>query len=282
MLRDRKNLKDPKQSRQGGTYGADSQNMSVIGYNKTNKLITALYMVTDIIDPSEPLKNKLRTLGVGIISDINCLSIRQADAAHKACDKISEILSFLDIAAAMNIISLMNCNILRKEFYELDQSIRQSYDKAHIFNKQIDLSEFLSGELEAPQETSQDFRSTRLGVQKGSTLLKSINKMSDRIPVSHGTESAGLNPQDFLNTSVVSKRQRREDIVNIIKIMGGSANIKDIKDKSASTLDKGHSLNFCSEKTLQRELISMAKDGVLKKSGEKRWSRYSLTGADSQ
>jgi len=41
-----------------------------ISYKKTNKLVTALYMVTDIIDKNEPLRNKLRTLGIGIISDI--------------------------------------------------------------------------------------------------------------------------------------------------------------------------------------------------------------------
>jgi len=35
----------------------------------------------------------------------------------------------------------------------------------------------------------------------------------------------------------------------------------------------------CGEKTLQRELVSMVGDGVLKKSGEKRWSRYFLANA---
>jgi hypothetical protein len=32
----------------------------------------------------------------------------------------------------------------------------------------------------------------------------------------------------------------------------------------------------CSEKTIQRELMSMVHNGTLKKIGEKRWSRYSL------
>src|SRR3989344_7243431 len=82
---------------------------SSISYTKTNKLVTALYMVTDILDKDEPLRNKLRTLGTGIISDVH------STPAH-AVGKISEIMSFLDVAFAMNIISEMNVTILRKEF----------------------------------------------------------------------------------------------------------------------------------------------------------------------
>ena len=47
--------------------------------------------------------------------------------------------------------------------------------------------------------------------------------------------------------------------------------IKDIVDK----IKAGEfGVYPCGEKTLQRELVSMAKDGVLNKTGEKRWSRY--------
>ncbi len=240
-----------------------------MSYTKTNKLITALYMVTDIIDKDEPLRNKLRTLGVQTISDINY-------TPALACGRISEIMSFLDIASAMNIISLMNCNILRKEFYELDQSIRQSTGKTQILSKQIDLEEFLKSDNPTPSLPKGEGRNrdalaspfgggygggspkgqTHLGVQKGSTLLKSI--------------------KDISHVSEISKRQRREDILYIIKTNGGSATIKDIKDKIQLTPDKFNSLASCGEKTLQRMLFSMVKDGVLLKEGAKRWSRYFL------
>ena len=45
-----------------------------------------------------------------------------------------------------------------------------------------------------------------------------------------------------------------------------------IKDKAMSN---GHNILISlGEKTLQRELLAMVADGVLKKEGEKRWSRY--------
>ena len=113
MFREEKNLKDLQKDTQNpallppltmGRVGEGS-----LSYTKTNKLSTALYMVTDIIDKDEPLRNKLRTLGTEIISDMS-------SSPSNICNKISDIMSFLDIASAVNIISEMNCSILKKEF----------------------------------------------------------------------------------------------------------------------------------------------------------------------
>jgi len=61
------------------------------------------------------------------------------------------------------------------------------------------------------------------------------------------------------------KNTRQEAILSIIK------NKKEVMIKDISSQVKGYS-----EKTIQRELLGMVKDGILIKSGEKRWSRYSL------
>ena len=253
-------------------------------YPKTDKLITALYMVTDIIDKDEPLRNKLRTLGTEIISDMR--SLEESRAGHMASvilGKVGDIVSFLDIAGTMNIVSGMNCDILRKEFFKLKQSITDSIPKVEILNKKIDIAElFEDGIPPLLNEegagggnsliTTSPFghsSSTRrrgvskghhssLGVQKAGTLMKAIKGIS------------GAHNFDLL------KKQRREDILNIIKILGGNATIKDIKDKVHTLPGQVGSLDSHSEKTLQRELVSMVGDGVLKKSGEKRWSRYSV------
>lgn len=58
---------------------------------------------------------------------------------------------------------------------------------------------------------------------------------------------------------------RRERILNVIKDRG-EATIKDI-----STL-----VTDCSEKTIQRELISLINDNVVHRDGERRWSKYKL------
>ena len=178
----------------------------------------------------------------------------------------------------------MNCDILEKEFYQLDRAIKESTNEISIPRPPVDLAEFLrnspleeyplggggknlstplrSGSEQPRRGESSHKGHLNLGVQKGSALLKSIT--------------------DITKTTPVLKGQRREDILNIIKINGGNATIKDIKDKiaqlSSATTDgdKGHSLAGIGEKTLQRELLAMVADGVLKKEGDKRWSRYIL------
>lgn len=252
-----------------------------ISYTKTNKLITALYMVTDIVDKTEPIRNKLRHLGAEIISDIHCVP-------SDACNKIAETVSFLNIASAMNLISEMNCNILKKEFLDLSQCIKEC---THA--KPSWLEEFL---IHSPLPESSDLKSgagglnfsspfrprsehpgrgeldskghTRIGVQKGSTLLKALSDKTQHL-------SDNRSVSEDRNQFYILKKKRRDDIVKIIKDNNGNATIKDVKEKIDIGMPDGV---FYSEKTLQRELMSMTKEGILNKAGEKRWSRYFIKG----
>ena len=65
----------------------------------------------------------------------------------------------------------------------------------------------------------------------------------------------------------VKKNRRQNTIIAILKRK------KEIMIKDISSL-----INGCSEKTIQRELSAMIRSGVLRKMGEKRWSRYTLAG----
>src|SRR3989344_5435842 len=86
MFRDDKNLKDKTPSLSISL----KDSFVSISYSKTDKLITALYMVTDIMDKEEPLRNKLRTLGIEIVSDMHL-------ASSSILTKIYEVVSFLSI-----------------------------------------------------------------------------------------------------------------------------------------------------------------------------------------
>ena len=259
------------------------------GYSKTNKLITALYMVTDIMDKEEPLRNKLRTLGVNIISDTPPLQYSGEGRGEVFKIRfITELISLLDIASAIGIISEMNHNILRKEFLELKKSITEVKEENPMW-----LEEFLSNSPEEEQteneakipllrgdslasrggyppppkgyssrgESNSKGQSVNIGVQKGSTLLKALSRVEGLRVSDRNKDSNDFN---------VLKKQRRELILKIIKDKPYGISIKDI---ATALQDKGEE---CGEKTLQRELVSMTADGVLNKTGEKRWSRYSI------
>lgn len=278
MLEKNENLKDSITG--SGIALKDSQ--PSLPYNKTNKLVSALYMVTDIMDKEEPLRNKLRNLGTNIVSDIH--SIQQARAGHAVSlipEKVAEILSFLEIASSVSIISEMNCSILSKEFIELRKSIIEITPK----NDQVWLQEFMKedetlgtnvlkrGTLSIGQT------GTRIGVQRGGTLLKALSRVEGKALSRLGGQADRIKS----DKTDVLKNKRHEEIVLIIKDkMKNSLNfsgvtITDIKNEVKSLpADKAGVLASCGEKTLQRELVSMVSDNVLKKTGEKRWSRYSL------
>ncbi|MFZ2253411.1 MAG: hypothetical protein WAW13_04580 [Minisyncoccia bacterium] len=60
-------------------------------------------------------------------------------------------------------------------------------------------------------------------------------------------------------------QSRREKVITVLRDKG-EATIKDIME----------SVTDCSEKTVQRELISLIKDNVVSREGERRWSKYKL------
>lgn len=233
--------------------------------NKTNKLVTALYMVTDIMDKDEPLRSKLRILGTNIVSDTY-------EETKGITVKIDEVLSFLEIGATLGMISPMNHSILKKEFIDLRQSILESEKNSGFWGDGKTLSDFIKEEPsleEKSMATSPRYighvKQARIGVQKGSTLMKAL---SDRIPSLSDTKTQSHD---------VLKKNRQDEIIKIIRSKGEilGANFNGLTITDIRTFATGP-LTSCGEKTIQRELVSMVKENVLKKSGSKRWSRYFL------
>ncbi|MCE9548846.1 hypothetical protein K8Q98_00370, partial [Candidatus Nomurabacteria bacterium] len=202
MIKDERAITDEMSAT---SFSLKDKSLSPVSYTKTDKLISALYMVTDIMDREEPLRLKLRTLGVNIISDLHSNFIMEAHFLHKLKDRINEIMSFLGIAETLNLISAMNSNILLKEFSELKQSIQS-------LNPDGELSLFFAEEKHIASPILKNSKisfigqtkSTRIGVQKGNTLMKAL---SDKVPSLSNTSD------DFNNL----KKQRQEEILKIIK-----------------------------------------------------------------
>ncbi|MDQ3076316.1 MAG: hypothetical protein M3Q34_04285 [bacterium] len=278
------NLKDTQNSTTQ-SYLAISDGAMSLSYKKTNKLVTAVYMVTDMLDAGEPIRLKLRTLGTEVLSDTISLS-RTNLLKDVLSKKIQEILHFLDLSETINLVSVMNASILKKEFLELQKSVEEYAQSLGTFSGKSTLSEFLNPRerfsiippIERENYPIGHQNSTHIGVQKGGTLLKAL---SDRITTRPIEKSATINRDLYVpkNTTghvpnkeefAVLKKQRQDAILRIIKDTKGMASIAEIKSHPVAS-----SMSF-SEKTLQRELVSMTENGVLKKTGSKRWSRYSI------
>lgn len=98
------------------------------------------------------------------------------------------------------------------------------------------------------------------------TLLPVIKDSEHQLPDVIKVQPQEARPalRDFGAVSV-KKSSRQSIIIGLLKRK------KEVMIKDITPLIDG-----CSEKTVQRELLSMVKQGILRKIGEKRWSRYTL------
>ncbi|MEK7564199.1 MAG: hypothetical protein AAB510_01345 [Patescibacteria group bacterium] len=249
---------------------------SPISYKKLNKLITAVYIVTDIMNKDEPIRSKIRALGLELISDIH--SISKTDLYYK----IDAILSFLDISATLSLISPMNFNILKKEFTQFSHSLLESnkvntsWLEDFLLNPEKEEDNLIRTSRNDLPNFSRVNNKGNLFIHKGHSIGQSINK---KVPSTRlGVQDAGslmrvLSDKTRVlsdKSSNVIKEERRKEILSAIKDIPGDSTITDIRKRVSKTL------SGLSEKTLQRELVAMVKEGVLNKTGEKRWSKYKI------
>ncbi len=238
-------------------------------------------MVTDIMDNTEPIRLKLRSLGTDVLSDTN---LEVGLPSGSPTSKFHAIIALLDIAGTMGMISDMNRTILACEFEKLIQP-KHEFSLEGFLDFNSPLEEYPKGEVEdfppllnkergrgeVLHRATPEEGNMRIGVQRGGTLMKAI---SDKIKDKTGeARPSMLGLASRTSDFDVLKKDRRNEILKIIKdspaVEGKkSATISDIRLAAEGTLAN------CGEKTLQRELASMVQNGLLKKVGEKRWSKY--------
>jgi len=256
---------------------------SVYDYSikKTEKLVTALYMITDCMDTDDAIKVKLRLLGIELLSKTHRLPIAspsdQAVIANEVISHIHEIFSLIEISSTLGYISDMNARILKKEFSLLSEELG-----LHQTSQSINLSDDLfvverstphsQNKITTDFHTYQTIHKGQKNNYKGQTNFSSqmVNKKTSYImPFINKNVVSQVSKRESLKTSSVSnltnKKDRRDKILSLIK----DKKEVSIKDISGIFLD-------VSEKTIQRELNTLVTLGQIKKIGSKRWSRYAV------
>jgi hypothetical protein len=229
---------------------------------KTEKLVTALYMVTDCMETDDALKGKLRELGVELLSDMYKLATLSPVDKHvhisASLSHIDELLSFVEIACTIGFISEMNTSILKKEFLILIENLENNKKNGKHFTFTLDEKLFSIPLLEENNSSLNQSKDSENLLKDKRTSLNKLSLMNAKIESSMSHISHGKNH----TFSVSEKQDRTARILSITK------------DKDVSIKDISNSFTDCSEKTIQRELNSLVTKGQIKKTGSKRWSRY--------
>lgn len=229
-------------------------------FKKTEKITAGIYLVSGLLKDDEPMKWELRDHGMELMSSSFTASSNQPGDKSATIQSLFtaalETISLLNVARISNLITEMNHSLLVHEIDNIVAMLRDrlaesaenaGYVLSESFFKTPDLfaSGFRAGERSGGQHLK--------GHIAGHDLWKSDrNQSKEGHSIGH-------------NTIHEKKTTRQESILNVLK---GQSNLT-IKDFSKVIKD-------CSEKTIQRELIELVERGIVKKEGERRWSRYSL------
>ncbi|MEK7213662.1 MAG: hypothetical protein AAB637_00895 [Patescibacteria group bacterium] len=212
-------------------------------FKKTEKIVSALYLVTDFIKDSDPVKWEIREKCMSLISTTSTMNgtlLTDKNYLLQTYFSFSmELLSLMRVISNSGLISNMNFSIITKELELLVEFMKkQSSHNAHP--EGFVLSEkFFATDVSMPEKIYE-------------------SRESDKDYVK------GHIKKD--NIQIKDKKNNRQE--NILNLLGKSSNL--------TIRDFAKVITNCSEKTIQRELISLVKNGIVKKVGERRWSTYSL------
>lgn len=255
-------------------------------FRKTEKLVTAVYMITNFIKDSEPLKWKIREAALALMAvnvDLHTVSLSERRNLLKEYKALAlEVVSFSSVAQHSGLISEMNFGILSREFNSLVSTIdkdenRQANEQTVILDPRF----FDAPEPEAPHAQSASSFSAS-PVAPVASVAPSVRPVqapvhkghSSRTSTSAAIETSTSNRKEYLPMKDVQEKASRAPES---KDSRQSVIIKLLSKKSGLSIkDFAESIKGCSEKTIQRELLAMVAAGTLKKEGERRWSTYSL------
>lgn len=217
---------------------------------KTEKICAALFLVTDSVPNDDPFRSTIRSKG---------LTLLDPEVFSQLDTYLEAIVSLCTMARWGNIISEMNTRILVDECTKLIGFIG-------THQQALQSTGALSFELFDTYAEDQEIFDKR--------------QVSDLNTTASGAEETahphgGYKRQDVATSTKghlkeenkAKQRDRRAAILAVLQ-----------KKDRISVKDVAQVITDCSEKTLQRELLGLVAQGVLKKEGERRWSMYSLAG----
>lgn len=267
-------------------------NKATMGFahKKTEKLTTAVYMLSNFFGKDEPLRAMVRERSLGILSNISAVFYNRCSDVEYALSEsvamIDEMISYFEIANVSGLISRMNFNVLKDEFVSLKDTINsmKKHGNPHAVLLTADFftdGKLLGGGISMADKivTANDIKdiiAPEKNVEKKiadpevappQVLIKKPVETMPALFYKKDTPTPQRQNQKEHNGSIASKRKidRSETILKILK-----------KKDNLTVKDIAEVISDCSEKTIQRELLALVDKNVLKKVGERRWSRYLL------
>jgi hypothetical protein len=224
----------PKRSIFDNLSGIISNNYHSFIVRKAERLASALYVITGFMPSEEPVRTRLRVCALDLITRSSNPGELAEGGTERFENRCTEIATILETARYAGLISEMNAKLLGEEYASLAAFVRTNAGRIADRGHALERAT-----VSSPKTLSSPIRHRSL-----------LRKNTDFKRTSKGEDGNVL-------------ENRKDLILNIF-------NTKEkISLKDAVSLIPG-----VSEKTVQRDLLSLVSEGVLTKSGSRRWTTY--------
>lgn len=241
-------------------------------FKKVTKIASAVYLITDLIKDNEPLKWELRKNATVSMSFIN-FTKDMALSLKEIFSGLTSLHHLVELGKTYRLIGEMNANILEKEINDIvsvinkEAGLPNSLSEDFFFVSLPETEDLFKDNLFVSSQNPRSSTLASVGGYKGhykrqnNDFYNKSRDMSFKNPLNQTHKPTYATNEN----KTENKSHRKEQILKIIK------------DKVEVTIkDITLVIRDCSEKTIQRELIDMLSSGLIKKTGERRWSKYSL------
>lgn len=223
-------------------------NSGSIIVKRASRLSIAIHRVSDFLEPIEALRISSREASVELIrllvSYTGTTNEKPAKVIKDITDTINRLNVLFDVLVNSQIVSEEVGNLIKDEIMSLREAV-EKYSRAN-FGYVFSMSEFMAG-----LDNSLPLYENKVDLITA-PAAKLTHRNSDIADADQGQRG-----------SSGPKGDRQSKIVDFIKKNGPSS----IKDLAAV-------VRGCSEKTIQRELTDLIDHGLLRREGERRWSKY--------
>lgn len=224
-------------------------------YKKAERLAKAIHLIAPAFRHSPSLHDRVNRVSVALVDAAILPPASAKDALSRELLALSSVLS---IARSSGLLSPMNADLIGREAHLLLEEVAGYEEPRVSLPESVTLAELA-------RAASPSMSATRVSVMKETDATRPVGRISPK-----GQDKGHI--KDTVQKTQVSaepkRNDRREAILSILRAKGPSY----IKDISTAIRD-------VSEKTIQRELQTLVSEGVITRTGERRWTTYALAGA---
>jgi hypothetical protein len=246
--------------------------------NKTKNIVSATILVMSVNTDAQTnnhIKDRSVETALNLLDVVQ--GIRTLTPVYKnqflvnAQNHIDALLDYLHIGYSVGVLSRMNADILAKELRGLSEMIETLTFPNQGDGMHIEIpNSFFEEEIQSPALAEGLKKSDEKAAHKGHFIK---DKILPKIQTPEPLKTTKTHQATRISyVSNIEKRQNRKDLIlrfiteQRLQGKNDGVMIKDIVTK----------IKDISEKTVQRELSALVAKGVLRKIGDKRWSRYVL------